>query len=77
MRLGVVSPITLDEVGTMARMSRFAGNRRNCLDQRDQLSDIVGMGSGQDHSERNALRIDREVVLGARARAIGRVGSRF
>lgn len=63
MRLGVVSTVGLDELRTMARMPWLARDRRNRLDQGDQLGDIVGIGSGENHSERNALRIDREVVL--------------
>jgi len=63
MRLGVVGAVRLNQFGTMTRVPGFAADWRNRLDQRHQLSDIVGIGARQNHSERNALRIDREVVL--------------
>lgn len=63
MRLGVVGTVSLDEFGAMAGVARFARDQGNRLDQGDQSGDIVGIGTGQNHSERNALRIDREVVL--------------
>lgn len=63
MRLGVVGAVRLKQFGTLTRVPGFAANRRNRLDQGYQLSDIVGIGARQNHSERNALRIDREVVL--------------
>ena len=62
-RLGVVSTVGLDEFGAMTRGPGFGAYRWNCLDQRHQLGDIVGIGARQNHGERNALRIDRELVL--------------
>lgn len=63
MRFGVVSTVGLDECGSTTGMSWLARYWGDRLDQGHQLGDIVGIGARQNHSERNALRIDREVVL--------------
>jgi len=50
---------------------------RNRLDQRDELSDVVAVGAGEDYREWDALRVGDEVVLGAWSSAIGGIRSCF
>lgn len=80
-RLGVlvvvVAPIGLHELRIGQRAPALAADRRNGLDQRMQLGDVVAIGPGQDDRERDALRFCDEVVLRARASAIGGIRSCF
>lgn len=55
----------------------FATDRRNRLDQREQLGDVVAIGAGENHRKRDALRFGDEMVLGAWASAIGGIRSCF
>ena len=77
MRVRIVAAIGLDEVGFALRTPRFARDRGNGLDQRQQLRDVVAVGFGQNDRERNAFRVSEDVVLGAGTTAIGWVRSRF
>lgn len=43
----------------------FAADRRDGLDQRDQLGDVVAVAAGGDCSEQDAVRLDHQVVLAA------------
>lgn len=73
----IVAAVRLHERRLGQRAARFAANRRKGFDQRDQLRDVVAVGPGQDQRERDTLRFGDEVVLGARASAIGGIGSCF
>jgi len=42
----VVAAITLDDAGLGQRTAAFAADRRNRLDQRQQLGDVVAIGAG-------------------------------
>jgi len=77
MRLRVVTAITLHAFRLVQRSAGFPRQMRDRLDQRQQLRDVVAVGLGQDGAQRNALRVDAEVVLAARLAAIGWVRSRF
>jgi len=77
MRLGVVATVTLERFGALSGTARFASNRRNGLNQRQQLRHIVGVGSGNYARERDALRVGENVVLAPRLTAIGWVRSSF
>ena len=67
----------LARIGVVQRPTRFTRQMRDRLDQRQQLRDVVAVGLGQDGAQRNALRVDAEVVLAARLAAIGWVRSSF
>lgn len=77
MRVRIVAAISLDEVRFALRTPRLARDRGNCLDQRQQLGDVVAVGLGQNDRERNALRVGEDMVLRAGTTAIGWVRSRF
>src|SRR3990172_10255954 len=77
MRLRIVTTITLHACGLVQRSAGFPRQMRDCLDQGHQLRDVVAVGLGQDGAQRNALRVDAEMVLAARLAAIGWVRSSF
>ena len=77
MRLRIVTAITLHAFGLVHRPAGFPRQMRDRLDQGQQLRDVVAVGLGQDDAQRNALRVDAEVVLAARLAAIGWVRSSF
>lgn len=66
MRLRVVTVITLHAFRLVQWPAGFLRQMRDRLDQRQQLRDVVAVGLGQDGAQRNALRVDAEVVLAVR-----------
>ena len=64
-RLGTVAPVALNNLRFAQRTSAFSSNGRNSFDQRIELRDVVAIRGGQDDRERDALRVDDEVVLTA------------
>ena len=52
-----------------------AADRRNGVEQRDQLGDVVAVAAGQRDRQRDAAGVADQVVLGARARAVDRRGA--
>ena len=77
MRLRVVTAITLHAFRLLQRSAGLTRQMRDRLDQRQQLRDVVAVGFGQHRAQRNALRVNAEVVLAARLAAIGWVRSSF
>ena len=77
MRLGVVSAVTLQRVGSSARAAATAPHGRERVDQGVELRDVVDVGGGQLRDERDAPRIGDEVVFGALLATIGWVRSSF
>jgi len=73
MPLGVVRPVAIHGIGTMAWPARLAVDRRNRVDQRYQLRDIVTVGPRDDRGQRDAARIRDNVVLRAGLATIGRI----
>ena len=73
----IIAAIPLNDVRLAQWPSSFATDRRDGFDQRNQLRDIVPVGSGQNDGKRDALRLRDEVVLRSRASAIGGVWSCF
>jgi hypothetical protein len=47
-------------------------DRRNGVDQRDELGDVVAVAAGEADGEREAAGVADQVVLGARAPAVDR-----
>lgn len=73
----IVAAIALDDDRLAQQSPLLTSDRRNGLDQRQQLGDVVTVGTGQDDCERDALRFGDEVVLGAGTSAVGGIGSCF
>lgn len=63
MRLRIVSPIALHAFGLVQRVTGLAGQRRDRLEQGQELGDVVAVRLGQQAAQRNALRVDTDVVL--------------
>jgi len=62
-RGGVISPITLNTLGTLAGSSALSRNRGNGVHQGKQLSHIVAIRAGNRCGQRNAVRIGEDVML--------------
>lgn len=77
MRLRIVGSISLHSLGTMAWSAAFATNLWNGVHEREQLSDIVGIGGGQRGREGNSICVGDQVVLAAGFTAICRARPRF
>ena len=73
----IVGTIGLNRFGLFQRPSALSSNRINTINQWQQLCDVMPIGLGQNDIDRDALRIDEEVVLATRLTAIGWVRSTF
>ncbi len=76
-RLRIIRTIAQHSLRTVARGTAFAANRRNCIDQRQQLRHIVRIGTGDDRRQRHAVGVGDQVMLGAGLAAIRRIRSSF
>ena len=65
LRLVVVSTVGGDPVWSPAWSPNATTNRRNAIDQRDQLGDVVAIAARERPGERDSRRVDKEVMLGA------------
>lgn len=77
MPLGVVAAIGVNHARPLNRVAAQAANRRNRVDQRQQLRHIVDVRGSQDRGQRCAVGVGDDVVLGARSRAIRGVRASF
>ena len=77
MRLRVVGTVAEDALRTIAWCAALTTDRRDRIDQRQQLGHIVGIRAGDDARQRHALRIGDYMVLGAGLATIRRIRSRF
>ncbi|SEF14325.1 hypothetical protein SAMN02787142_8283 [Burkholderia sp. WP9] len=77
MRVGVVAAVGVDDLGLAKRSAAHASNRRDGVDQRQQLRDIVAIRAGQDDADRNAVRVYEDVVFRSWSCAIGGVWPSF
>lgn len=68
--------IGVDHTRSLEWMASQSANRRDRVDQWQQLRDVVDVCAGQDRGERGAVGIGDDVVLGTGSRAIGRVWPR-
>jgi hypothetical protein len=61
----VIAAVGQDEVGLCPRPADLAGDRPGAkvIKQRHKLGDVVAVGAGQRDGQRDAGRIDQEVVL--------------
>ena len=76
-RIGIVAAVGLDQSGFALGRTALAPDRRNGIDQGQQLRDVVAIGLGQNRRERNALRVGEQMVLRTGTTAIGWVRSSF
>lgn len=77
MRVGIVATIRIDDLGLLKGPTAYAANRRNGIDERQQLGDVVSVRAGQDRADGNAFCVDEDVVLGTGSRAIRGIRTRF
>jgi hypothetical protein len=64
--LVVIAAVGVQIPGAAARwLAALAADRRDGLDQRDQSGDVVAVAAGRDGRERDAVRLDDQVVLAA------------
>ena len=80
--LGAVLVVVVGAVGEhplrpLAGPAAAAADRRDRLDQRHELGDIVAVAAGQRHRQRDAVRLGDQVVLGARPGTVDRARARF
>ena len=73
----VVAAIGDQLLGAAARPTRTAGDGRDTVEERDQLGDVVAVAAGQRVGERDASRIDEEVVLRTFPASIDRARAGF
>jgi hypothetical protein len=74
--LVVVGAVGRDPLGTSTRPADAATHRRDAIDERDQLGDVVSVAARECPRERDARRVDEEMVLGAVSGSINRARAR-
>ncbi|AEM85107.1 hypothetical protein Strvi_5588 [Streptomyces violaceusniger Tu 4113] len=76
--LVVIAAVGVQILGAAQWPAALAADRRDGLDQRDQLGDVVAVTAGGDCRERDAVRLDDQVVLAAGLAPVprGRTGGR-
>ena len=77
MWFGVVAAIGVDDLGLLKRPAAYAASRNNGVDVRQQLGDVVAIHCGQDRTDRDAIRIDKDVMSGTGSRQIRGVRTGF
>jgi len=77
MCVGVVAAIAVDDFGLAQWSATRAADRRDGIDQRQQLGDVVTVCAGQNHADRYPVGVYKDVVLRTRARAIRGVRPSF
>ena len=73
----VVAAVADHGVGASAWPAHQSRDRRNTVEQRDQLGDVVAVPAGQRERERGAFAVDEEVVLRPGSAPIDRARARF
>jgi len=72
----VVAAVGDQQAGSAAGPAGATRDGRDALEQRFELGDVVAVGAGQNPGERDAVGVDEEVILGARAAAVDRARAR-
>ena len=72
----VVGTVGCDPLWPSTRPTDAATYRRDAIDERDQLGDVVAVAARERPGERDPRRIDKEVVLGAVSGSINRARAR-
>ena len=73
----VVATVCSDAVGPTPRPADLPAHRRDLVDQRDQLRDVVAVAACDAPGERKPAAVYQEVVLGAVSGSINRARARF
>lgn len=68
----VVPAVGEQRVRLPARTADPAADRRDRVEQRQELGDVVAVAAGQRDGQRDAGRVDQQMVLGARAGTVDR-----
>ena len=76
LRLVVVGAVGGDPVWPSTRPTDPAAYRRDAIDERDQLGDVVAVAARERPGERDPGRVDEEVVLGAVSGPVNRTRAR-
>ncbi len=71
----VVGPVGIQTPGLAARTPPQTPDRRNGVEQRKELGDVVPVAAGERDGERSSVTVDDQVVLRARAGPIDGRGS--
>jgi hypothetical protein len=77
MWFGVVAAIGVNNFGLLKRPATCTADRLNGIDERQQLGNVVAVRAGQDGTDGDAIRIDKDVMLGTGSRAIRGVRASF
>jgi hypothetical protein len=72
----VVGAIGGDAIWSSTRSADATANRRNAIDERDQLGDVVAIAARECPGERDPSGVDEEVVLRAVSGSINRARAR-
>jgi hypothetical protein len=72
----VVATVGGDPVGPSTRAADLAADRRDALDQREQLGDVVAVAAGDGPGERDPGRVYEKVMLRAVSGSINRARAR-
>ncbi|SFU26583.1 hypothetical protein SAMN05192563_105928 [Paraburkholderia aspalathi] len=77
MRIGIVTTIGIDDLGSPKWSAARAADRGNRVDERQQLGDVVAVRAGQDGVDGNAIGVYEDVVLGTGSRAVRGIRASF
>lgn len=72
----VVASVGEHTLGPFARPADLAAHRRNALDKRDKLRDVVAVAAGDTPGERDPRCVYEKVMLGAVSGSINRARAR-
>ena len=73
----VVAAVGDHRVGSTPRSATQTRDRRDRVEQRDQLGDVVAVAARDREGERDPRRIDEEMVFGAGTATVDRARARF
>lgn len=77
MRIGVIAPVSIDDLRLLYGPTTYSADRRNGIDERQQLGNVIMVRSGQDCADRDAIGVYEDVVLGTWSPAIRGVRTSF
>jgi len=73
----VVAAVGGDSIRAPARTADLSAHRRDTLNQRDQLGDVIAVAAGHTPGERDPGRVYEKVMLGAGSGSINRARARL
>jgi hypothetical protein len=77
MRFGIITPVSKNAVRFATRAARFACYRRNTINQRQQLRNIMSVGSGYFYRQGNPISISYQMMFRAFFAAVRGVWAGF